>query len=299
MLKFEEFLEVDHQNLEESKRVFREFDKDFFIFIDELGNLIQLIANEFGKNCKSDDYNIEIKLWAKNNSMPKTEAFKFLKDAKLINIKRSGVDDTQKAKMTLERVYSYNSRAHLLLRLQRDYFMGLSELLKLRYITAFSYYRLQTESFSLIKLFSDHPHIAQQWTLATSQEAGQIFHDKHHEKVVRNIKNFNLNNYYDLSSSFSMHSRIMGIASGMALGKKTKEERNERSAVLVYNEIENFQRLSELTFHFLKFHNEMIKMLPGIIPEIDNNFIENDIIKISTKLNLFINKSYNQKIGRV
>lgn len=279
----DEFLDVDQKNILETKRVLYETDNSSLVAINLCSKLLQKFADVFGDKCNYSTNELIFNKWAKEQNLPFDEAFKLVKDSILIGSKDIENDDTSKAKKSIENIYSILSRIYLLLRLRRDFFLGMAELLRLRYTTAIGYYRLQCESIALLKVFSDMPSIAQEWMSAFSTELSKKFYYKFHKKIVNVIKDFGLYSDYERAASFSMHSRILGLASGLIIGNKDSAGKNKRVTRLVYNEIDDKISLFIWFTNYLKFHEKLILKLPYVLPEFENVDFDNVEIKEYSK----------------
>lgn len=266
----DEFIDTDQKNIAETKRVLHEINNSSLFAINLCAELLQNFADVFGDKCNYDPNERIFNQWVNNQNLPYKEAFKLVKNSVLIGKEDGEDDETSHAKNSIENIYSILSRIYLLLRLRRDFFLGMAELLRLRYTTAIGYYRLQCESFSLLKIFAEKPKAAQDWMSAFSAELGKKFYYKYHQSVVDVIKEFGLHSDYERAASFSMHSRILGIASGILIGDKTKEDKNKRVTSLVYNEIDDPTTLFIWFTNYLKFHEKLLLKLPNIIPEFEN-----------------------------
>ena len=270
MNAIDEFIKIDQENIVESKKVLIKIHSKSISAVEECAKFLQDVADTFGQKFLYDKYEKIIKEWVGEFKLPFSEAFKLLKNSTLYNFVDVKNDSTSEAKLALERIYSTLSTAYLLLRMRRDFFLGISELLRLRYTTAISFYRLQCESFALIKLFGSEPSIAQEWHDATSETLGRQFYNKYHKRIVELIKESGFNTYYQNASGFSMHSRIMGVASGLIIGNKMKEEGKPKEAILVYNEIDDHITLFIWFTNYLRFHEEILIKLINYMSELDD-----------------------------
>ncbi len=196
-----------------------------------------------------------------------------------MNFNNSEDDSTSKAKIALEKIYSTISRTYLLLRIRRDFFLGMAELLRLRYTAATAYYRLQSESFALIKLFGNKPQIAQDWMNATTNTLGHDFFKKYQKQIRDIIKESNLYEDYKTASGLSMHSRILGVASGLIIGNKMRKYGKSNNAIFVYHDIDDHVSLFIWFTNYLKFHEKLSYNLFENIQE----FEETDLNKINIK----------------
>jgi len=293
MYAIDEFLKIDNDNIAESKKVLNKIHEKSLFSIELCASILQDLAETFGKKYLYDKYEKVFKDWAKDFYLSIPEAYTLLKKATVLSFNNKDNDKTSEAKKALDNIFSNMSRIYLLMRLKRDFFLGMAELLRLRYTTAISFYRLQTESFALIKYFSDNPHVAQEWIEATTEEKGKKFYINHHSNIVKILKDQNIYDEYNKASGFSMHSRILGIASGLLIGDKMKEEGKPKETILVYNEIDDPITLFIWFINYLKFHEKLIKKVRDVIPE----FTEEDRRKINTDkfskiLNILSNKLF-------
>ena len=270
---FMHFLSVEKENIDESVRFLSAFDKTTIEAIDLCHYILKVIADSFGNNCKYQYHVKSIDNWVRENNLPYDIAWDLIKKAVVIELKDTRLDKTESAKKSVEQIYSIFSRIALLLRAQRDYFLGISEILKLRYTVSFCFIRVQAESIALIDIFNEKPRIAQDWFNATTNELGKIFYNDYHRKyIIPKLKKYNLYVDYNKASYISMHSRIHGLASALKLGNMF--DNKKQMAALVYQEIDKPDALLFWLYNYLYFHNKMISIFFQIIPELKDSQID-------------------------
>lgn len=261
------FIEIDQNNFDESKRALQELNSSSLETAEELYDFLNFIATEFGKVC---GYDAQQKKFNKaiNSIPPAGDVKEFIKLLELSPIigTINGEDPIGDGKKALENGYSIVVRTFLLLRLARDFLRGLTEILKLRITPAIGILRLQAESIALISLIKDNSEIAHSWINAISTGKSLLFFNKYHSRIVEKIKSFDLYDIYQRGSNMSQHSRIYGVGLGAIIGGKIAPP---GTISLTFQEIDSQVFLLFWFYDFLRIHLNIIEKMPEITSEID------------------------------
>jgi len=298
MAELNKFIKTDQDNIEESKRILKQLHTDSLESIEKCAWYLQTITDTFGKKYLYDRYEEKFKKIVNKFNMSFSEAFYMLRQSEFLDFNNPILDRTpDEARQAITGIFSTLTRIYLMLRMRRDFFLGISEILRLRYTTAISYYRLQSESFALIHLFGEEPQIAEKWYDATTEHLGRKFYkDYHNKKIIPIIKNSDLHSDYQKASDFSMHSRIFGVISGLLIGGKMRENGKPREAIYAFREIDDSYTLFLWFINYLKFHEKLILNLKGNIKEFDSNDLQKmDISDLSVLIVEFSKILYKMK----
>jgi hypothetical protein len=274
--KIERLADCDNKNIAESKRALLAFHADSLTATDECATLLEHIGRLFGEASGYDKYNQQLNDWLKGQSGGRAEQIvKLLEQAKLIG-QMAGQDPVADAQDALYKANSVIARLYLLLRLERDFLFGLSDLLRLRSTSMFGYLRLQTETVAILTLSAADSAMAVDWLNTASLKEGKEFYKDHHGKIINKLRELGLHRYYQDASNTSLHSRVGGVAPGIIIGGKTAQ----RQVRLTYQELDDPVILFLWFCVYLKAHKEMIDKLPQSVPEVD--FSKIDICRFGT-----------------
>jgi hypothetical protein len=223
-------------------------------------------------------------------SGPTEEIIKFLQQSILVG-KSETRDETLEAKDALESLHSIIGRIYLLLRIRRDFFFGLAELLRLRITPAIGYQRIQSESLGLLSLFQKEPRVAQAWLDIIGDKSGKSFYKEYHRRVRAEINLLGFGEYYEQGSEMSLHSRFGGIGFGLLQAHRQIVMSESRTVGLVYQEVSDSVVLFLWFCSYLRFHQRLVVQIRGTLPEIDDSqFNSGEIDEFSSMLDRLINK---------
>jgi hypothetical protein len=263
--EIEKLVECDTGNFAESKRALLEFHPESLSATDECHRLLDRIGVLFGEACDYDKYNQLLNKWLKTKSGNPIEMVTFLEKATLIG-KMSAQDPVAEAKNAVGKANSVIARSYLILRLGRDFFFGLSDLLRFKVTSMLGYIRVQTETVALLALLGTDLAMAVEWLNMTTPEEGKDFYRKHHGKMIGKLKELGLYDYYESGSNMSLHSRVFGVAQGIIIGKKAAPKGQIR---LTYQELDDALDVLFWFCEYLGSHRAMIDRLPQVLPEVD------------------------------
>jgi len=262
--------DCDANNLAESRRVLLALHRESLNAVDDCAKLLEHVGVLFGQTCKYDKYQQQLDEWLKTQSGEPAQHVKFLEQATLIG-KREGHDVIANAKRALESGNAVIARTYLVLRLGRDFLFGLSDLLRLRLTSMLGYLRIQVETAAILTLISSDSAMAVDWLNTADLKRGTEFYKKHHQRIIKKLKELSLHRYYEQGSSMALHSRVLGVASGIMIGKQIGSPGTVR---LTYQEIDDHVILLLWFCVYLRAHKEIIDALPQALPELDFDQIE-------------------------
>jgi hypothetical protein len=263
--EIEKLVDCDTGNFAESKRALLAFHPDSLSATDECHKLVERIGVLFGEACDYDKYNQLLNKWLKTQSGSAAEMVTFLEKATLIG-EMPEHDPVEEAKNAVGKANSVIARSYLILRLGRDFFFGLSDLLRHRATSMVGYLRVQCETTAILALLGENSAMAVEWLNMTSPDEGKDFYRKHHGKITSKLKELGLYDHYETGSNMSLHSRVFGVAQGIIIGKKAAPRGQIR---LTYQELDD---ALDILFWFCKYldaHKDMLDRLPQALPEVD------------------------------
>jgi hypothetical protein len=269
--KIDGLTDCDKDNVVKSKRALLELHKDSLSATDECATLLERIGVLFGETSGYDKYQQQLNDWLSVQPGNAEWNAKLLEQATLIG-QTEGRDVLAEARDALYKGNSVIARVYLLLRLERDFLFGLSDLLRLRVTSMFGYLRVQTETVAILTLLATDSGMAVDWLNTSYLKSGKAFYSKHHRKIIEKLRRLGLYNYYEDASNTSLHSRVGGVAPGIIIGGK--EDTPKRQVKLTYQEIDDAVILFLWFCVYLKAHKEMIDKLPLAVPEIDFSQID-------------------------
>lgn len=266
---FDRLFECDLQNYQEAKRALNTIDSKALETANECAAVFERVGQVFGRVCRYREFHEVLNNWLAKQPLPAEQAVKLLQRAASVG-NQFPEDPTRQAKEALERLHSIIGRIYLLLRLGRDYLLGLGEILKLRITPAMGYLRVQAESLALLKLFANEPRIAQEWLDATSAQSGRQFYRNNHSKIVETVKALDLYEHYERGSWMALHSRVPGVSLGIIQGGKKTTGGEEDTIRLVYQETGDHVALFLWFCIYMRFHQKAINSISVSIPEINS-----------------------------
>jgi hypothetical protein len=258
-------IDCDKGNVVETRRALLSIHKDSLDATDECFNLFERIGILFGKAGDYDKYNQQLNAWLKTRRGAAEQNVRFLEEATLVG-QVLGTDPVAEAKEAVERANSVIARSYLLLRLGRDFFFGLSDLLRLRLTSMHGYVRIQAETAAILALCGAEPAVAVDWLNMATPEEGKKFYNKYHKKITAKLRDLGLYHHFDNGSNVSLHSRVLGVASGIIAGKKNAAPGEVR---LLYQEADDAVVIFLWFCVYLKAHKDILATLPNALPEVD------------------------------
>jgi hypothetical protein len=258
-------LDCDKGNVEQTRQALLGFHKDALNATDECCNLFERIGILFGEACDYDKYQGMVNEWLKNKRGTAEQNIRFLEEAKLIG-HVVGADPDAEAKDALERANSVIARSYLLLRLGRDFFFGLTDLLRLRLTSMHGYVRIQAETTAILALCGAEPPMATNWLNMDTLEEGRTFYRKYQSRITAKLRELGLYEHFEKGSHMALHSRVLGVASGIIAGKKNARRGEIR---LLYQEEDDAVIIFLWFYVYLRAHQDILHALPKALPEID------------------------------
>ena len=258
-------LDCDKGNVEQARAALLGIHKNSLDATDECFSLFERIGVLFGEAGDYDKYQDVVSNWLKNKHGTAEQNIRFLEDGKLIG-HVDGTDPLAAAKDAVERANSVIARSYLILRLGRDFFFGLTDLLRLRLTSMHGYVRIQAESTAILALCGEEPLVATDWLNVDTPEEGRTFYKKYHKKITAKLRDLSLYKHFNNGSHMSLHSRVLGLAGGIMAGKKNARPGEIR---LVYQETDDATVIFLWFCVYLRAHKDILDALPKALPEVD------------------------------
>ena len=270
MSNLDKLLTIDNENIDKIKRMLGEISPDCMEAIEIGTTAFERLGKAWGEHCQYDRYREDLQRWGTEKGVVGDEMLRMLKDATLIGSPPTG-DSTPNAKLSLDKGTAVIARTYLMLRLQREFLYGVTDILRLRVTPALGYLRIQTETIGLLKLIHDSPHVAQEWLDADKGEAGKEFFNNHNGQVIKNIRDLNLYEDYNRGSSMALHSRVGGVMAGILIGGKRIE--HPGIIQLTYQESDNPTIIFLWFCVFLNCHRRILDQIDRFVPALDADAI--------------------------
>ncbi|MFL6192592.1 MAG: hypothetical protein ACJ75H_00365 [Thermoanaerobaculia bacterium] len=257
----EEFLRVDQENSESSRRLLLQLHPRSIDIAERGATVFDAASEALGRESKISENQRGISEWAGKYKIESKHALQLLSTASLIG----GVeDDFTRAKENFVKGVAFYARLYLVMRLRRDYLFGLTDLLRLRRTASQGYLRLQAETVAVLAMSLDEPEVGQEWLETMEEDKGKAFYKKYHKRVVQKIKDLGLHFYYEQASQNALHSRVGGVASGVVQGNAV---RDKGEVALVYQEANDPYSFFLWLCSYLRFHEILSRSLLTVVPE--------------------------------
>ena len=226
-------------------------------------DLLTIIGQRFARVSRIGGGEAVVNHWLSSMGSKDGQLLNFLESATLIG-EPSEEDITERAREGYLDASADLARVWLLLRIRRDYLLGLVEIFRLRFIPCLGYLRLQSETASLVSLFSSDSGMAREWT-AVIREGGKQFYKKHQKKIRDEIRELGLDEYYREGSEKALHSYPFGI--GLGISSCYMDE--ERSVSLSYQELGGEVRAIHNSFsYYIRAQHRIASGLRRALPEL-------------------------------
>src|SRR5689334_5942060 len=121
----DELVESDRHNFSEARRILGEFDSIAIEAVEEFARLLVAAGDAFGEVSGYDKHNLGLNDWLQKQSGSARELVRFLEQATFLG-ELKGEDPISTAKNDLARANSAIARTYLILRLRRDFLLGLA-----------------------------------------------------------------------------------------------------------------------------------------------------------------------------
>jgi hypothetical protein len=271
MSRLDDLVACDDENIKTSKEALLKIEPTTLDAIESCASTIDKLSRVFGEVCKYDEHHQSIEKWAKEFGLKGNQALYYLRDAVLIGGANSN-DPTSIAQLALNTSIAILARAHISLRIGRDFLFGITDILRLRITSALGYMRVQSESFGQLKLLLTHPEMGEDWFASADDKKGKQFHYKWHSKVVSSLRDLDLHSDYSSGTNMAHHTRASGTAYGILLGGK--DNKNKSEIRLIYQETDDYRILFFWLGVYLKFHRKALQHASVLYPELSETEIK-------------------------
>lgn len=262
----EDFLDSEVENIRHGPNNLARIDSEAMATVEQCSTLLKALSVTYGRVARLGHNDRYFKEWAKQHQLSGKDASDFLLKSTFVGTPSK--DDAASAKGELERSTAVLVRALLLLRMRRDYLIGVSDLLKNRINQGLGSLRIQSESLALLRLMYDEPRIAREWLDADIGQSGRDFHNSHHSTLVGFVKDWNLKHYHDIASTVALHSRISGLSgAAQAAGGLAVVKGGVELSLLTGDTLDPAEFFLSVCY-FLRFYDRAFSKIDNIVPEV-------------------------------
>ena len=258
----DELVECDRHNSSEARRILREFDPRAIEAVEEFARLLVAAGDAFGEVSGYDKHNLSLNDWLQKQSGSARELVRFLEQATFLG-EPTGEDPISTAKSDLAKANSAIARTYLILRIRRDFLLGLADLLKLRLTPALGYLRLQSESTAILAMIASNPSMSIDWL---NPYSGRKFYKSYHAKIVEKMKSLAIHDYYDQGSEMALHSRVHGVVPGLLVNNDAAAA---GEVALTYQEFHDPVDFLVWFGIYLRTHQKLLAGVAEGLPEVD------------------------------
>jgi len=210
MGRIQELLAADESNTRVTPELIRMLHPWALAAFDDAACLFRLLYRTLG------DWPAERALDPRLHQMAESNG---LSDDQLIALLKAGqAARVEGAAEAWAKVWTFRLVKYPVLACQRYWSYGATELVRLRHTATLGYLRLEAESMALVALFLQDDALAHRWASITKENAHQFFRDTQ-PRVKAVLKQFDLNNTYDIASGSSQHVRMAGLVRSMMSSK--------------------------------------------------------------------------------
>lgn len=263
MAMLEEFGEAETYNFRESQKALESYHRGAIETMEFAGDLFEALAEEFTAHCRLPEAQAEVNAWLESIDGPAEQLVALLEQAELVGSIDSG-DPAKKAKEGIATAWSDYARTLLIMRLHRDYVFGLADLLRLRLTPAIGYLRLQSETIGLLSLFTEDERLALDW-MNLVKGGGKEFFQRTQSRLREKLRSLGLDSYYEQGSEWALHSRVFGLAGGVA----NAPDEGPGTVSLSYQELGgDTEGLFTWVWYYLDAHKKFAMVVVGELPEL-------------------------------
>lgn len=210
MGRIQELLAADEANTRVTPDLIRALDQWALGAFDDAASLFRLLYRVLG------DWPTERALDPKLHQMAERHG---LSDEQLIELLKAGqATHVEGATEAWAKMWTFRLAKYPVMACQRYWSYGATELFRLRHTATLGYLRLEAESMALVLLFLQDDALAHRWADLTKENAHQFFRDTQ-PRVKAVLKQFDLNNTYDIASGSFQHVRMAGLVRSMMNSK--------------------------------------------------------------------------------
>lgn len=267
-----EVLELDAYNSNLSYESLRAFDPVLTETLDHVATAWSKLGNIFAAETHLTDSFENIGLAQEKLKSFSVDLLGIIEDVELLDF---GIPANDKSvdviKKEFSRIRSTLPRHWLLLRMNRDYLFGITDQLRGRISSSFSYLRLQLETAAILYLSNRNAQVTIDWW-DTTGEGGKRFHKKYSQQISEFIKiELGLKDEFDLASNIAHHPRIGGIAKGIEMGQRTEGEGVFKTTGLKYQEYDDPADLLLYLGRFVRSQARLLTRYNVFLPELSEN----------------------------
>ena len=266
----DDVIECDEQNLRHGKENLARLHPDGLETAELVSRIFVDTADALGRVPDFVEKEAAVQAWCDEQGIPLRDAYRLFEDATLIG-DVEGEDPRSEVRSQLIAVIGYYARAYMLLRLNRDYLFGFTDLLKNRVIASIGYLRIQCETFALLKLILRDPEVGVKWWNAGAGKRGRKFFDANKHDLKNIMREHDLAIYYDQASSMALHSRVAGIAYAAQIDGIGPDESGQRALRLSFQDTEDANTYFLHFTTYIRVHRIIISEFPRLFPELPDS----------------------------
>lgn len=294
MTEINKLIEADEINSKESLKLFNQFDPSLVTSFDDAANLLTVFSRSFGHGATDDDTQHSIAELAEEGGLTELEIKQVFNGKKPSSITN---DLFEKIVSNINDYYDRRSRGLLLLQAYRSYMYAATDIRRLRAGTAIGLMRLEIEAVALMSLFQANTELAFTWFNLKGNRQGKDFYNKTKREVAEFCDRFELTVEWNLASSSSQHSRMIGLIDGLSISSSSESGRysNVFSLALQDFDTDKPEQLISRALYILRTQAKLLLPLQLALPEVsDPLLLETRIPKFIKNIGALYNKFQNK-----
>ncbi len=294
MTEIDKLIEADQKNCQQSIKLFNQFDPLLVTLFDDAANLFNVFSRSFSHGATDDDTQHSFSKLAKEGGLTESEIVEVLNGKKL-----SSMNDDLFEKIISNRneYYGRRSRGLLLLQAYRSFMYAATDIRRLRVGTAFGFMRLEIEAVALMSLFQVNTKLAYAWFHLKGDRQGRDFNNKTKKDVLKFCDRYELTGEWNLASSSSQHSRLIGLVDGLTISSSSQFERYTDNFSLAFQDFdpEKPEQLLVRALYILRTQAKLLLPLQLALPEVsDPLLLETRTPKFIKNIGLLYDKFQRQ-----
>lgn len=273
----DELLRADTANVEQTKRLFDEFDPVLLEAFDRATRMFDWFAALIGHHASDLGDVREINRCGQTlGARDGAELEAILARPSHDVARRRLLDQIGRAK---DRMLGRRLRGVVLAMIDRAYHWGVTDLLRMRLTPAIGYQRIEAEAFALICRMRDHPHIARKWMEIVSDDNGVAFYKKYQGALRAEMAAAKLDFAYSAASGIALHVRFGGAAYGLRQDARQEGSSFVHEIKVLCQELDPAepQYFLAQTLGFLRTQDRIFAALPGAFPEVRDDTWEKSV----------------------
>jgi len=281
MTEINELIEADETNSQQSLKLFNQFDPSLITLFDDAANILIVFLRTFGHGATDDDTQSSMLELANEGGFTEPELKQALKGNKPSSMRN---DLFEKIVSYRNDYYGRRSRGLLLLQAYRSYMYAATDIRRLKAGTAIGLMRLEIEAVALMSLFQTKTELAYTWFNLKGDRQGKDFYNKTKKDVAEFCDRFELTVEWNLASSSSQHSRLIGLIDGLSISSSSESGRYTDIFSLALQDFdsEKPEQFIARALYILRTQAKLLLPLQLALPEVS------DPLLLETRIPMFI-----------